>query len=321
MMRFFNLLLALTLLSCGVAWATTYDSQGRTYVLDPNCALYCGTLASVGNTASSVPAAAGYVGVNVGGNLVGLAPGTAGSASSQVFSVQGIASMTPLLIGNSQGSTTSGQSGPLVQGAVTTSAPSYTTAQTSPISLTTAGGLRSDVASVAGTTVLTGNGTAGSGAQRVTIASDNSAVSGFGVGATGSAPPANASYLGANSSGATGGQLAGLKSCDSSAKYDASTSGSTQIIAGVSGRKVYFCGILFATGGTATNVKLVEGTGTNCATSPADVTPAYQLAANDARGFMSPFWTGLVTATNANNVCINASAANAVQAQVFYTIQ
>jgi hypothetical protein len=44
----------------------------------------------------------------------------------------------------SQGSTTSGQSGNLVMGAVTTAAPSYTTAQTSPVSLTTAGRLRID---------------------------------------------------------------------------------------------------------------------------------------------------------------------------------
>jgi len=43
-----------------------------------------------------------------------------------------------------QGSTTSGQSGVLVQGAVTTSAPSYTTGQTDPLSLTTAGALRVD---------------------------------------------------------------------------------------------------------------------------------------------------------------------------------
>lgn len=43
-----------------------------------------------------------------------------------------------------QASTTSGQTGPLIQGAVTTSEPSYTTAQTSPLSLTTAGRLRVD---------------------------------------------------------------------------------------------------------------------------------------------------------------------------------
>jgi hypothetical protein len=41
-----------------------------------------------------------------------------------------------------QGSTTSGQTGGLTQGAVTTAAPSYTTAQTSPLSLTTTGSLR-----------------------------------------------------------------------------------------------------------------------------------------------------------------------------------
>lgn len=41
-----------------------------------------------------------------------------------------------------QGSTTSGQSGPLLQGAVTTSAPSYSAGQTSPLSLDTSGNLR-----------------------------------------------------------------------------------------------------------------------------------------------------------------------------------
>lgn len=41
-----------------------------------------------------------------------------------------------------QGSTTSGQSGTLIQGAVTTASPSYTTAQTSPISLDIGGNLR-----------------------------------------------------------------------------------------------------------------------------------------------------------------------------------
>lgn len=43
-----------------------------------------------------------------------------------------------------QASTTSGQTGTLVQGAVTTAAPTYTTAQTDPLSLTTAGALRVD---------------------------------------------------------------------------------------------------------------------------------------------------------------------------------
>lgn len=88
--------------------------------------------------------------------------GTAGTASNDVLSVQGVASMTPLKVDGSastqpvsgtitvngilvgQGSATSGENGMLTQGAVTSTAPTYTTAQTSPISLTTAGALRTD---------------------------------------------------------------------------------------------------------------------------------------------------------------------------------
>ncbi len=56
--------------------------------------------------------------------------------------------------GVAQGSTTSGQTGSLVMGAVTTSAPSYTTAQTSPMSLTTSGATRMDQTSIAGSVVV-----------------------------------------------------------------------------------------------------------------------------------------------------------------------
>lgn len=51
-------------------------------------------------------------------------------------------SVNGILLG--QGSSTSGQFGPLIQGAVTTSAPSYTNGQTSPLSLTTGGLLRTE---------------------------------------------------------------------------------------------------------------------------------------------------------------------------------
>lgn len=99
---------------------------------------------------------------------------------------------------NTLGSTTSGQSGALALGAVTTAAPSYTTAQTNALSLTTAGALRVDnsavtqpvsgtvsitansavnVAQINGVTPLMGNGTTGTGSQRVTLASDMTAIS------------------------------------------------------------------------------------------------------------------------------------------------
>jgi hypothetical protein len=83
-----------------------------------------------------------------------LAASTAAVASDKALVVAISPNNTPVLPTNAatetslakltlaQGSTTSGQSGALAQGAVTTAAPSYTTAQTSPLSLTTAGDLR-----------------------------------------------------------------------------------------------------------------------------------------------------------------------------------
>lgn len=62
-----------------------------------------------------------------------------------------------------QASTTAGQQGPLNQGAVTTAAPTYTTAQTNPLSLTTAGGLRTDQSSQAGTAITSVPVAAGTG--------------------------------------------------------------------------------------------------------------------------------------------------------------
>src|SRR6516162_9862886 len=74
---------------------------------------------------------------------------------------------------NAIASTTSGQLGPLAMGAVTTSAPAYTTAQTNPLSLTTAGLLRIDGSgvtqpisgsiTVSGTTTVSGTVTANQG--------------------------------------------------------------------------------------------------------------------------------------------------------------
>jgi hypothetical protein len=183
--------------------------------------------------------------------------------------------------GLAQGSTTSGQSGSMVMGAVTTAAPTYTTAQTSPLSIDVGGALRTrDAASSA----------------------------------TGAAPSASAIYAGVNSSGTLRGQI----QCDSTAVYDASTSGSTQLVALTSGQTIYVCGYAITTGGTATNVKLVYGTGTNCATSPSNMTAAYQLSANSGIVDRGDFYTGLKTAA-ANALCVNASAANAVQATVYYT--
>lgn len=74
--------------------------------------------------------------------------------------------------GLAQGSTTSGQTGSMIMGAVTTAVPSYTTAQTAYASLTTSGALRHDLTSVNSVAILTGTGATGTGAQRVTVSTD-----------------------------------------------------------------------------------------------------------------------------------------------------
>jgi hypothetical protein len=71
-----------------------------------------------------------------------------------------------------------------------------------------------NVAQMNGVATTMGNGTAGTGVQRVAIASDNTVLPGVGAGATGSVPPANASYNGliaktANPTAASDGNLVG----------------------------------------------------------------------------------------------------------------
>ncbi len=123
-------------------------------------------LASGANNIGSLTDITGSISLPTGAAVEAKQPnfGTAGAASPDVLSVQGVASMTPLKVDASgvsltvtapglelaQDSATSGQPGPLVQGAVSTSAPSYTNAKTNPLSLTTAGALRVDAS---GTTV------------------------------------------------------------------------------------------------------------------------------------------------------------------------
>jgi hypothetical protein len=170
-----------------------------------------------------------------------------------------------------------------------------------------------NVALFNGVTPLMNNGVSGTGSPRVNIASDNSAVAGLGVAATAAAVPANAVYGGAN----VGGNLTGSIKCGSSAFYDASTSGSTQLVAISGSTKIYICGYTIFAGATA-NVGLVYGTGTNCATGSTKITPAYPLVAQAGAVDGAAEFRGLATVAS-QALCINSSAAVAVQATVYYT--
>jgi hypothetical protein len=75
-----------------------------------------------------------------------------------------------------QGSTTTGQNGILMQAAATTTAPTYTNGKTSPLTLTLAGRLRSDIGGFGGTAVTLGQKTMAS-SMPIVIASDQTTVS------------------------------------------------------------------------------------------------------------------------------------------------
>lgn len=93
-----------------------------------------GTGGTASSFAAAFPATGTAIGVKNGVNMVNLAADV--SSNLLVNCAVGCSG------GYAQGSTTSGQTGGLNMGAVTTAAPTYTTATTNPLSLTTAGDLR-----------------------------------------------------------------------------------------------------------------------------------------------------------------------------------
>lgn len=137
--------------------------------------------------------------------------------------------------------------------------------------------------------------------------------------ATGAAPPTNAVYMGALGSGGSAGVglIKPVIGCDNKAIYDASTNGSTELVALVSSRIIYVCGYSIFGAGTV-NVKLIDGTGTACATSSSNLLPAFQLTAQVGAVDGSEFYRGL-NARVSNALCLNTSAGVAVQAIIYYS--
>lgn len=230
-------------------------------------------------------------------------------------------------VGLAQGSTTSGQTGSMIMGAVTTSAPTYTTAQTSPISLDTAGNVRVNPGTVTvtatnlsvnnaqinGVTPLMGNGATGTGSQRVTIASDSSARAVGGEGATGSAAPSGAVQMGMRS----GANLVAGTQASASAAISGNTATTTQLVALSASNVIHVTSFDFMAAGTA-NVTLVYGTGTNCGTGTTALTGAYPLTAQ--AGISKGSGQGPVLVVPAGNaLCWTNSAAVQVSGSVSYT--
>jgi hypothetical protein len=142
---------------------------------------------------------------------------TSGSATVSV-NASAATNEQAVQIGTALGSTTSGQLSQLVSGAVTTAAPSYTTAQNNALSLTTGGSLRTDLSSQAGTAITAVPVAVGTGAPSGNAQVVNAAIFG-GVspagGATAATTPAGALAAGAraqnaNPTAVTNGQMVNI---------------------------------------------------------------------------------------------------------------
>lgn len=232
------------------------------------------------------------------------------SAGTEIFTVANPGTVTA--VGLAQGSTTSGQTGSLILGAVTTAAPSYTTAQTSPISLDLSGNARivlpAETTKVIGTIRNVGN------------------VGGVFDAVSGAAVPANLLYYGVN----VGGNITPVVGdpCQTNAHsyQPISQTTSTQLFAGTSAKKTYVCHV-FVLANAAETVTLVSGTGTVCATSPhamigpASVTALGAVSANGGFSLGNGGYAIAASTTNADNVCLVQVGAVQLTGVISYVAQ
>jgi hypothetical protein len=134
-----------------------------------------------------------------------------------------------------------------------------------------------------------------------------------GTSPTGSAVPASAQYAGAISRG----NLTGIIQADTSVIINMSTATTTQVMSLTSAQKIYVTAWNVIAAGTGT-IKLVYGTGTNCGTGTADLTPAYSLVAQ--AGIATGTGLGPVLFVPAGNaLCVTTSAAVGMQGTVSLT--
>ncbi|HEY6329417.1 MAG TPA: hypothetical protein VI756_08765 [Blastocatellia bacterium] len=262
----------------------------------------------------------------------------------------------------SPGTATSGETGPLMQGAVVSSNPSYSNGNTDPLTITPDGFLNvyagnqtlvgvASGAADAGNNIKMGavyNATAPilSTGQRADLQTNshgglivdpsavtspisaaslplpsnaaqetggNLAAIAAPVGATGSAVPSKAAYVGAVSSGNVTGVIQG----DTTVSVAVSTATTTQLVALSSGKKIYVTSFSIIAAGTG-NIQFEYGTGTNCGTGPAALTGNYNLTAQVGLAQGSGLGPILVVPAG-NALCVITSAAVGMAGHVTFT--
>lgn len=221
--------------------------------------------------------------------------GTAGTASAQVWTIQGIAGMTKLLV--------------------------------TPDSVALPANQSVNVAQINGVTTTMGNGASGTGVQRVTIASDSTGQVALAAGsATIGALTPNQSTNTAQIAGSTVVADPCQVNTPTYTPISITTATTTRIVAPTAAKRTYVCAFVLFSAGTD-NVGVVEGTGGTCGTGTAGViggtTAANGLNLTAQTGLVYGSGDSAVFATAGTNVdlCLITSAAVVLAGHVKWVAQ
>lgn len=209
----------------------------------------------------------------------GSAPGTAGTPSSNVITIQGIAGGTTISISGSNLSTATNQA--------------------------------TEIASLA--TIATNSGLPIPAGTNKIGTVDPATSASWGLGATSAAVPANAIFAGARS----GANLVGIIQADTTKQISMSSATTTEMVALSGSTKIYATSYDIIAGGT-TNVTFVYGTGSNCGTGTTSLAGLYALTAQAGIAKGSGLGPVLVVPAG-NALCVINSASVAIGGSLSYT--
>lgn len=265
------------------------------------------TVSTIDNMVNLFPTLAA---VTATGNAMDINVKSGGNANGQTT----MSASAPVVIASDQSavstkgslaiaSTTSGQTGNLTMGAVTTAAPSYTTAQTDPLSLTTAGALRMDMASVAGTATPVGSGVMAT-APRVALATDSPGIVTLGQAVKASSVPvtiaSDQGSLGAFSSQYPSGAT------PITASSTGTTGATTATLAGTGGKTTYISGFTITSDATAA----LAGTATVTGTITGTLNYIQNVGGATAAGILTQSFSPSIPASATNTgIAVNSVAA------------
>jgi hypothetical protein len=105
--------------------------------------------------------------------------------------------------------------------------------------------------------------------------------------------------------------------CVHSAQY-AGTAGTSRLVAGGAASQIYVCGFT-VTASAASTFQLEYGTGTNCASVGATITPAFNLPANGSLVDHQTYYAGIPPVPAGSDLCVIVGGTGPAPMIVYYS--